>query len=79
MENIKPGMRFKNGMMDLTVLCFTEKKDTNLALLICSNDGLFITVRNLKIWQGQYIWDWGHYFSDIQDAVKDYGVRKKDL
>jgi len=76
---IKPGMRFKNGIMDLTVLCFTEAKNTNLALLICSNDGLFITVRDLGLWQGQWTWNWGHYISDVHKAVKDYDARKKDL
>ena len=78
-DTIKPGMRFKNGFMELTVLCFTEAKDTNLALLLSSNDGLFITVRNLHLWQGRYVWDWGHYFPDIHDAVKDYDVRMKGL
>jgi len=78
-EAIKPGFRFKNGTMDLTVLCFTKINDTNLALLICSNDGLFITVRNLGLWRGHYTWDWGHYFPDVHDAVADYNNRKKDL
>jgi len=79
METIKPGMRFKNGIMQLTVLCFTERKDANLALLICENDGLFITVRNLSIWQGSYQWDWGHYIQDIHDAVVDYDARLENL
>jgi len=76
---IKPGMRFINGLMELTVLCYDEIKDKNLALLFCSNDGLFITVRNLCLWQKQYVWSWGHYFSNINEAVKDYETRKKDL
>jgi len=76
---VKPGMRFMNGIMELTVLCFTETKDTNLALLICSNDGLFITVRNLQLWQGQFIWYFGHYYDSIHEAVKDYDNRKKEL
>lgn len=79
MNAIKPGMRFKNGIMDLTVLCFTEAVNTNLALLICSNDGLFISVRNLSKWQGQYVWDWGRYFSELRDALEDYENRKQDV
>ena len=79
MNTIKPGMRFKNGIMDLTVLCFTETGNTNLALLICSNDGLFITVRNLAKWLDQYTWDWGHYITDLHDALDDYDERKAAL
>jgi hypothetical protein len=76
---VKPGFQFKNGIMNLTVLSFTETADTNLALLKCSNDKMLITVRNLMPWKDDYTWDWGHYFTNKREALKDYEVRKKDL
>lgn len=76
---IKPGMKFKNSFMELTVLCYDEISDKNLALLFSTNDEMFITVRNLSKYKDEYAWCWGHYFIDIRDAVKDYDERKKDL
>ena len=76
---IKPGFRFKNGIMSLAILCYAEKNDTNVSLLLSETDGLFVTVRNLNIWQGEYTWDWGHYFSDLSEALIDYNKRLKDL
>jgi hypothetical protein len=76
---IKLGMRFVNGFMECTVIGYTEVNGKNLALLLCSNDGLFITVRNLQLWQGQYIWYFGHYYSSLNEAIRDYNERKKDL
>jgi hypothetical protein len=63
----------------LTVLCFTETANTNLALLFRSCDGSYVTVRNLTKGKGVYAWDWGHYFTDVLAAAKDYETRKKDL
>ncbi|GHV03441.1 hypothetical protein FACS1894211_16160 [Clostridia bacterium] len=78
-KRIKPGLRFTNGGTRLTVLCFTETANTNLALLFRPCDGFFITVRNLTKGQGVYFWDWGHYYDDIHKAAHDYELRKKDL
>ena len=79
MNTIKPGMRFKNGIMELEVIDFAETPNTNIALLLCLSDGLYITIRNLQLWNGGYVWDWGHYFSGKQDALGDYEKRKNDI
>lgn len=79
MSDIKAGMRFKNAGMDCEVIKFTETPKTNVALLFCHSDGLHITVRNLQLWNGRYVWDWGHYFSSEPDALDDYETRKKEL
>ena len=78
-QTIKPGINFVNGTMELTVLSYTEINGNNLALIIRNCDGMFITVRNLSPWQEQYVWDWGHYFTDLREALDDYDARKKDL
>ncbi len=80
-EVIKPGMRIMNGKTECTVLLFTENGRRNLALLIRSEDGMFVTVRNLSIFEGHttYSWDWGHYFTDIHAAIKDYDKRFREL
>gem|GEM_PF-2227525 len=81
LETMKPGTHFTNGSMELTLLCFekSEIADSNLILVICSNDGLFITARNLMPWQGNYTWHWGNYFGNLSDALKDYKKRLNDL
>jgi hypothetical protein len=79
METMKTGTHFTNSGMALTLLCHAEAEDTNLVLVVCSDDRLFITARNLRPWQGAYTWDWGHYFSDIHEAVADYDTRMRDL
>lgn len=79
MSEIKPGFRFKNGMMDCEVIKFAEKEKANVALLFCHSDGLYITVRDLQLWNGGYIWHYGHYYSDKQGASEDYEVRKSNL
>ena len=79
MNKISAGMRFKNSGMDLTVLDYCEINNKNLALVIRSCDGLFITVRNLSQKNGDYTWDWGHYYPVLRDAINDYDRRKNDL
>lgn len=76
---MKTGMRFKNAGMDCEVLKFDEGKIDNIALLYCHSDGLYITVSNLQLFLGKYIWVLGHYYSDKQSAEDDYKKRKKDL
>jgi hypothetical protein len=80
-QSIKPGMRIINGATECTVLLFTENGRRNLAMLIRSDDGMFVTVRNLSIFEGHatYSWDWGHYFTDIREAIKDYNKRFNEL
>jgi len=78
-NKIKSGFRFKNGIMSFAVLCYAEKNNTNVALLLSETDGLFVTVIDLGIWQDNYIWYWGHYFSDLSEALNDYNQRLQDL
>lgn len=81
-DTIKPGMRFKNGAMDLTAINFYEKGRDNVALVQRSEDSMYITVRDLTHSRGEYYyWLWGHYFSKESkaDALDDYEIRKKDL
>ena len=78
-EIMKPGTRFTNGDMELTVLSFAENGGRNLALLIRHDDGMFITVRNLQPYNGAYCWTWGHYFDGLTEALKDYKKRFNDL
>ena len=79
MNDIKVGMKFKNGIMELEVIDFAKAPNTNVALLLCLSDGLYITVRNLQLWNGVYVWNWGHYFDKKQDALDDYEKRKNGL
>jgi len=79
-DKIKAGMRFKNGDMELTVLDYCVVNNKNLALVIRSCDGFFITVRNLAHDRGSYYsWAWGNYYPILKDAIKDYDKRKNDL
>jgi len=79
-DMIKAGMRFKNSGMELTVLDYCTINGKNLALVVRSCDGLFITVRNLVHERGDYYsWAWGHYYPRLKDALADYERRKNDL
>ena len=78
-KKLKPGMQFFNGKSKFTLLCICETSDTNVALLIRHCDGTFITVRNLKRYYGDYIWDWGFYSDNLSSAFNNYNQRKKDL
>ena len=80
-QNIKPGFRFKNNSMRLTVVLFYGTDKRNLALLVRENDACpYITVRDLsETGNGGYDWAWGHYFFDFDEALKDYRERLSDL
>ena len=79
MDKLKVGMSIKNGSMKLTIIEFFEINNTNLALLLRHEDGMFITVRDLTFYNGEHIWWWGHYIPLLLDACKDFNMRKKDL
>lgn len=77
---MKQGFRFTNSDMEMTVLCHAESGKNNAALLICHDDGLFVTVRNVsRDYNGSYSWTWGHYFSNIHEALADFDKRKSAL
>ena len=80
-QTIKPGFRFKNNSMRLTVVLFYRTNKHNLALLVRENDACpYITVRDLSETEnGGYDWAWGHYFFDFDEALKDYRERLSDL
>ncbi len=77
---MKQGFRFDSSGMEMTVLCFAESGKNNVALLICHDDGLFVTVRNVSCDDnGSYSWAWGHYFSELHEALADFDERKSAL
>lgn len=80
-QNIKPGFRFKNNSMRLTVVLFYGTDKRNLALLVRENDSCpYITVRDLsETGNGSYDWAWGNYFSDFDETLEDYRERLSDL
>lgn len=80
-QTIKPGFRFKNNSMWLTVVLFYGTNKRNLALLVRENDTCpYITVRDLSETKtGDFDWAWGHYFSNFDDAFEDYLVRLSEL
>lgn len=80
LDNMKPGIIFKNGSMELTVIEFYQNEKSNV-IFVESNEGLYITARNLSRWKNGYTWDWGHYFSkqSFQAAKKDYNTRKEEI
>ena len=77
-QNIKPGFRFKNNSMRLTVVLFYGTDKRNLALLVRENDACpYITVRDLsETGNGDFDWAWGHYFMGLESAVRDYVERR---
>ena len=80
-QTLKPGFRFKNNSMRLTVVLFYGTNKHNLALLVRENDACpYITVRDLSETKtGDFDWAWGHYFSDFDDAFEDYRERLSEL
>ena len=80
-QTIKPGFRFKNNSMRLTVVLFYRTNKHNLALLVRENDACpYITVRDLSETKtGDFDWAWGHYFSDFDEALEDYRERLSEL
>ena len=59
---MKIGFRFTDNGLELTVLRFAGNDKNNLALLICHDDGLFVTVRDLsRDADGSYSWSWDTY------------------
>lgn len=80
-QTIKPGFRFKNNSMWLTVVLCDGTDKRNLALLVRENDACpYITVRDLSETKtGDFDWAWGHYFSDFDEALEDYRERLSDL
>ena len=80
-QTIKPGFRFKNNSMRLTVVLCGGTDKHNLALLVRENDACpYITVRDLsETGKGDFDWAWGHYFPDLDEAIADYRERLSDL
>ena len=60
-QTIKPGFRFKNNSMWLTVVLCDGTDKRNLALLVRENDACpYITVRDLSETKtGDFDWAWG--------------------
>ena len=80
-QTLKPGFRFKNNSMRLTVVLCDGTDKRNLTLLVRENDTCpYITVLDLSETKtGDFDWAWGHYFSNFDDAFEDYRVRLSEL
>ncbi len=76
---IQPCFKFINEDEDYIVVLIYGTERKNIALLIRENTACpFITVRDLsELKNGNFSWAWGHYFSDIRNAIDDYDMRKK--
>lgn len=75
-QTIKPGFRFKNNSMWLTVVLCDGTDKRNLALLVRENDACpYITVRDLsETGNGSYDWAWGITFPTLTRRLKIPGT-----
>lgn len=74
---MKIGTTIQNGDMTLTVVAYHETKNSNIALLIRSNDTPYVCVRDLtREKNGSYHWYYGHYTDNFEAAAQDYSERK---
>lgn len=77
---MKPGFEFENSGMDLICIAFRGTERTNVGLFLRLTDGMYITARDTsQDPNGTYSWAWGHYFTDIIGATRDYATRKREL
>lgn len=56
---------------DVRILAYNSKKVTSNYLVYVFPKKEYVVCSNLQINKGDIVWDWGHYFDDITDAV-DY-------
>ncbi len=77
---MKPGFEFENSGMELICIAFHGTERTNVGLFLRLSDGMYITARDTsQDPNGKYSWAWGHYFTDIIGAARDYATRKREL
>lgn len=77
---MKIGQKFNNGGMRLTCLDFFGDDKKNVGLFIRESDEMLITARDTSVDNNcSYSWAWGHYFTDIEEAKKDFQSRVADL
>ena len=80
-KTIKPGFRFKNNSMRLTVVLCGGTDKHNLALLVRENDACPLNHRPRPVRYGKrgFRPGVGHYFSDFDEALEDYRERLSEL
>lgn len=77
---MKIGTVIYNEEKPLTVVAFHETKNSNVALLVRSNDTPYVCVRDLtRHKNGDYHWYYGHYMNDFEAAAQDFIERKRTL
>ena len=75
-----PGLKFENSGMKLVCLAFYSLEKRNVGLFQRESDGMYITARNTsKESDGSYSWAWGHYFTVLEDAERDYKSRLNEM
>lgn len=73
---MKPGFEFENSGMELICIAFHGTERTNVGLFLRLSDGMYITARDTsQDPNGTYSWAWGHYFTDIFEAIRDFNIR----
>ena len=71
-----PGLAFENSGMRLVCLAFYALGKRNVGLYRRESDGMYITARDTsKEADGSYFWAWGHYFTDREEAERNYRKR----
>ena len=74
------GYIFRNGTIDYTVLDYAETRFGNIALLQRDTYCPFVVARLLqKQPDGTYIWAWGSYFNELQNAISYFHTRINEL
>ena len=78
MTDLQIGCWFLVGLMRYTVVHFCKTSRGNVALLVRENSSCpYVTATELaRRKDGRLEWAWGHYFMDLENAVRDYMERK---
>ena len=77
---MNPGFEFENSGMKLICIASDGTDRINVGLFLRLTDGMYITARDTsQDPNGTYSWAWGHYFTDIIGATRDYATRKREL
>lgn len=73
---MNPGFEFENSGMELICIAFDGTERINVGLFLRLTDGMYITARDIsQDPNGTYSWAWGHYFTDIFEAIRDFNIR----
>lgn len=63
----------QNGLIQYTVICFSEKMNCNVAILKRDTYCPYVVAHDIyKEHDGTYCWRWGHYYNYLENAYKKY-------